>query len=64
MKEFILTFSKNGNEYKIRRYLSPKMAAQSIIWASQKMTDKNGIKIIGCKEITGISPKDFIPSII
>jgi len=64
MKEFILTFIKNGKETKIRRYLSADIAAKSIIWASQKMTDKNGIQIIACEEITGITAKDFIKSII
>jgi hypothetical protein len=64
MKEYLLTFSKEGKEYSIRRYLNPELAAKSLVWADQKMTDRKGIALIKCEEITGITAKDFIPSIL
>jgi len=65
MKEFIITFEKeSGEQFSIRRYLSPQMAANTIIWADQKMTDNKGLKLINCEEIIGVNPNSFIKSII
>lgn len=64
MKEFILTFEKDGKQYSIRRYLSPEIAAKSIVWASIKRVDSKGVMLASCEEITGVTAKDFIKSII
>lgn len=64
MKEYLITFEKEGEQYLIRRYLSPKMAANTMIWAQQKMTDNNGVTIIDCEEVVGVNPSSFIPSIL
>lgn len=64
MKEYILTFTKGTDQFTIRRYLAPKIAMMSIIWAEQKKTDKKGVQLISCVELNGITAKDFIPSIL
>jgi hypothetical protein len=64
MKEYIITFEKGGVEKSIRRYLSGDKYKESLIHLNSKTRDRNGIMLVSIEEIKGITPSQFIKSII
>lgn len=64
MKQYVLTFEKDGKTVQLKRYMSPAKHQKTLEFIASKERDKNGILLVSCEECHGINPGQFVPSMI